>query len=132
MTPSTNLNSQAQANGISRSTPAPASNLTAIANVNDTPIPTLNGPLNALALINDTGSSGASPASRELVQFYARVRTPNEFQTITLDPTLFTGPDIDLIYQYVVWKQEEAGTGMNLSYEQFCKVVGFAKIKVEE
>jgi hypothetical protein len=108
------------------------SNVTAITNVNDTPIPTLNGPFNSLALANEITSSVVSQAPREIVQFYARVQTPNGFQAIALEPSLFTGPDVDLIHQYAVWKQEEAGTGMNLSYEQFCKVVGFAKMKVEE
>lgn len=130
--PSTSLNSRTQAGEINNSTPTPVSDLIAMTNIIDTPIPTLNGPFNALALINDTGSFGASQAPRELVQFYARVRTPNGFQAIALDPSLFTGLDVNLIHKYAVWKQEEVGTGMSLSYEQFCKVVGFAKMKVEE
>jgi hypothetical protein len=128
MSPSTNLSSQAQTNGINNST----SNVTAITNVNGTPIPALNGPFNSLALANEITSSVVSQAPREIVQFYARVQTPNGFQAIALEPSLFTGPDVDLIHQYAMWKQEEAGTGMNLSYEQFCMVVGFAKMKVEE
>ncbi|KAF2800443.1 hypothetical protein K505DRAFT_320431 [Melanomma pulvis-pyrius CBS 109.77] len=65
--------------------------------------------------------------SSAAVEFFARIQTPNGAQEIPLSAKHFADDNIELIQRYAEWKQQEEG--MDLSFEQFSKIFGFAKMK---
>jgi hypothetical protein len=60
------------------------------------------------------------------VEFFARVQAIAGTIEVPLPATSFGG-DTHLLKRYAEWKQQENLNGLDLSYEQFAKICGFAK-----
>lgn len=69
-----------------------------------------------------TSMPAPTPASG--VEFFARVHTTTGTLDVKLPQDSFIG-EADVVKRYAQWKQQE--DGMNLNFEQFKKIFGFAK-----
>lgn len=85
-------------------------------------------PINMVNDINDTTTNGTVTKENDTtnlrIEYFARLHTPSGSLEVALPATSFAG-NAEVVKRFVEWKQQE-DVGMNLNFEQFKRLFGFA------